>query len=312
MKTSIFKGIFSIAILTAPSFSAKAEDFPEAKIYSPLMGLSTFNTVCVTWEYQSLEAGPVENRMITITTPSGKSYTSRGNTEFVIEKDSGGSLDNVTSGQDNAITVSYYNQIASESEGVSGFTEKGIYTIVIPEGAITINGVPNPEVELTYNLGYIAEMEPATYELVYEDNQPYLNITWNNQHLETTRAAAYGMGGSLTGDTLSSEIELTPAFFSLIEEDTVLQVRIGSYTAKPVNYILFFPGGQLENEEGYVNADQEFEFSIGDAGIISISKDENNKKVFNLNGIKLKEGSEDINQLPAGIYIIGGKKVIIK
>ena len=38
----------------------------------------------------------------------------------------------------------------------------------------------------------------------------------------------------------------------------------------------------------------------------------NNSKVYNTNGIVVLDGVEKLNSLPAGVYIVNGKKYVVK
>lgn len=308
------KLIMALLMAGTATAGAMAADFPTPSIISPIMGLSTFSTVSVTWEYTDLHEGPQANRMITITTPSGKQYTSKGYTEYILKDDPGGSLDQSNPEGENALTVSYYNDLAKEGTDIAGFTEKGVYTLSIPEGAITIDGVPNPAVELTYNLGLMLEMGPATAEFVNDAANPMLKLSWDNQKITTTRAASSGIGASLTRLSDDAESELYGAPFSFNEESTVLNISLAGRVSRAGEYTLEFPGGQIQNEKGEVNRTQVFTITVTDESGVTAIEAASSFKVFTLDGVKVME-TEDaamINNLPTGIYIVNGKKYIVK
>lgn len=309
MKEFILSGL---ALLAAASM-AHAEDFPTPSLFSPVMGVSNFTTVCIIWEYQDITL--VNGRPeITITTPSGQQYSAKGYTEFVSEDDKGGSLDGSNTNGENALSVSYYNALNSFGEEITkSFDEKGIYTISVPEGCIAINGVPNPGVELTYDLGHIPFMEPATFEFTGENDSSILTITWGHQTLKKTRSAANGLSGSLQNLQTGTDIELFSGLFTLVDDNTSLQVNLSGSIFEDGDYAFVLPGNQLQNPDGFVNPDQTFRFTVGDAGIETVSS-ETSYSVLDLNGVKILETHEaaKIKTLPAGIYVINGKKVVLR
>lgn len=308
------KALFASMLIGASALSATAADFPVAKIVSPVRGVSMFSTVGIVWNYENFQEGPEENRMITIKTPSGEELTAKAYTEFVLEDDKGGTMDQSSPDGSNALMVSYYNQLIKAGNPTGSFVEKGVYTLTVPAGAISIDGVQNPEVTLTYDLGYLPEMEPATYEFVYQNEVAQLLITWNNQKVEKTRVASAGLAGYLNGENLEEEIELASANFSLIEDNTVLRVNLSGRVEEGKSYVFTLPGGQLQNEAEDVNPEQDFNFvATSDAGVETIISD-SSSKVYNLNGVKVLDKGDvtDLQNLPAGIYILNGKKVIVK
>lgn len=307
------KKLLLSALLTGATVCAFADGFPEASLYAPVKGASNFTTVCVIWDFQDITL--VNGRPeITITTPSGDEYTARAYTEYVMEDDQGGTLDGANPEGENALSVSYYNVLNAGNEGIAKtFDEKGIYTISIPEGCVAIDGVPNPAVELTYNLGHMDYMEPATFEFSEENDSYILTITWNHQTLSKTRAASFGFSGYLRNLQDDYESELLNGLFSLIEDDTVLRVNLSGSIFDDGDYALVFPANQLQNAAGYINPEQTFSFSVGEAGIEAIVS-ENGYTVVGLNGVKVLEtrDASQVKALPAGIYIVNGKKVAIK
>jgi hypothetical protein len=65
-------------------------------------------------------------------------------------------------------------------------------------------------------------------------------------------------------------------------------------------------GNTVSNEETMAM----FEFAPDESGVGSIKFEKiENGAIYNLNGVKL---DADANNLPAGIYIINGKKTVVK
>lgn len=308
MKKSTF--LLTSLLLGVGSLAANAQDFPTPTIHNPIMGISMFSTVTVVWDFQDLKEGPAENRMLTITTPSGETFVNRAFTEYTVENDQGGSMNETNPDGENSLTVSYYNKLIEAGYEIAMFTEKGVYTLHIPEGAVYINDQPNPEVDLTYNLGYIAMMEEGECEMVDNDGNLSLVLSWNGQEIKTTRAGANGMGGSLVNYDKDTESELFSGSFAFNEENTALVVTIGRLADG--NYALVFPGNQVQNLEGAINPEQTYPFTVGEAGVESIPVSEDGiYKVYNLQGVKVAEGTADVlRSLDKGLYIINGVKVV--
>jgi hypothetical protein len=65
-----------------------------------------------------------------------------------------------------------------------------------------------------------------------------------------------------------------------------------------------------------VNADTNVELSLGDSGVegVNINKVNTTNAVYNLQGVKLFNNTNDsqLKALPAGVYIVNGKKVLVK
>ena len=301
-------------LLVGFNLNSYANEFPNPEIYAPVKGVSSFNTISIIWNYETLEEGESANRMVSILTPSGVEVTSRGFTEYVKPNDSGGSMDSSDAVGENSLTVSFYNALLSNNIGENGsFNEPGLYLISILEGAVFIDGIPNPPVSLQYTLGDLPEMEPATFNFSYENEIPLLLISWNNQTLSPTRAASNGLGASLFFDNDEDELYIMGPAFSLLEDNTVLQINLNGMIFEEGNYKLVFPGGQLENENGEVNPRQTFDFLFVNNGVQIINSD-NRTEIFDLNGHKIQvtDTSDGIINLSPGIYIINGRKILVK
>ena len=56
------------------------------------------------------------------------------------------------------------------------------------------------------------------------------------------------------------------------------------------------------------------EIIVNDSGIDNVSADGKDApaNVYNLQGIEVKRDATDLGGLPSGLYIIGGKKVLVK
>ncbi|MDE6716627.1 MAG: hypothetical protein K2J70_00405, partial [Muribaculaceae bacterium] len=71
---------------------------------------------------------------------------------------------------------------------------------------------------------------------------------------------------------------------------------------------LTIPGNTFTDSQGKTNARIELLYTIDEqSGITGVELSEGSPAIFNLQGLKVSSGS-----LPAGIYVIKGKKVIVK
>lgn len=126
------------------------------------------------------------------------------------------------------------------------------------------------------------------------------------------RPASY----SLTFDV---EAELTPEVtvdkittLDSLEGMTVLQgTSVSIAPAKGQSYTVKANGQSVTAEEGVfnltINADTAVKIEKDDSAVIEIESDEASKEVYNLQGMRVNQ-----TNLPAGIYIINGKKAIIR
>ena len=66
---------------------------------------------------------------------------------------------------------------------------------------------------------------------------------------------------------------------------------------------------------GSANAELTYEFTVGEGdGVSSVSVDEGKVTVYTLNGVKVLDNAdrESLNTLKKGIYIVNGKKTVVK
>lgn len=312
MKKFFTKAALSALLLTGFATPAFAQEFPEPVLFSPVMGVSMFSTVTITWQYKTLTIS--DNPMVTITTPSGDSFTVKGFLETADESDQGGNFETEGKELDNALTASYYMTLYNQGyNDFAQFIEEGIYTISVPEGTVFIDGQPNPACELIYDLGNILTMDPATYELMETDNEKSLVISWGGQELFKTRQGNTGMGGYLRNVETGAENVVMGTSFSFNEDNTALIVQLTGLVENDITYDFEFIEGLIRNESGYVNPAQIFTFTPGEAGIESLVDIDGQVKVYNLHGVKVLEGDAHLlNTLTKGVYIINGRKVGVR
>ena len=99
--------------------------------------------------------------------------------------------------------------------------------------------------------------------------------------------------------SIPPEINSSSAFGSKAEEEGTLYVPKGSKT-------LYWLHPYWENFKNIVE--------LGDTGIDDVTVDQHQQRegVYTIDGVKLSADADNIDNLPKGIYIINGQKVVIK
>lgn len=184
--------------------------------------------------------------------------------------------------------------------------------ILIPEGALYVgspNGEPNEEFGLTYS---VVEGEPEPSYLpapqtVLSDNN-ILYFYWN-QEIKLA-------DGSASGYLFTSNQGAEPVTFKLASynngNNNAVSLDLNPYIEKysTATYTVNLPEGQITNVDG--TAENETAKWVGDitsTGINVISAANVNAPVYNLQGVKV---ADSVNGLSNGIYIVNGKKVVIR
>ena len=181
-------------------------------------------------------------------------------------------------------------------------TEKGVYTIVIPEGYFNDeNGDPIPAVTLTYYVG----------DVVVPDNKPCTADPADGSELDalTTITLTYknkeiGIGnGKIQINKDGNELTTVEAELDL-NNYNVATVAVNA-TEKGV-YTIVIPEGYFNDENGDPIPAVTLTYYVGVAsGIQNINAAIANGTVYNLNGVK-------VNKATKGIFIVNGKKVAKK
>ena len=181
-------------------------------------------------------------------------------------------------------------------------TEKGVYTIEIPEGYFNDeNGDPIPAVTLTYYVG----------DVVVPDNKPCTADPADGSELDalTTITLTYknkeiGIGnGKIQINKDGNELTTVEAELDL-NNYNVATVAVNA-TEKGV-YTIEIPEGYFNDENGDPIPAVTLTYYVGVAsGIQNINAAIANGTVYNLNGVK-------VNKATKGIFIVNGKKVAKK
>lgn len=134
----------------------------------------------------------------------------------------------------------------------------------------------------------------------------------------------WGVPVTATMDDLAVQVSINdgaerivPAY---VTEDGDLAINVSQYSSsdgKPIegNYYFTIYSGIVKNSEGKVNKRQTIRYRFASSGVKAVGiTDDGSFKVYNMNGVKVldSQNKESLESLPAGLYIINGKKVIKK
>ena len=192
--------------------------------------------------------------------------------------------------------------------GASSLLEDpGTYTVIIPEGMVAnadgqINkpqefevvyvvqaeGVISPESGTIYAYGedvVITITYDGMVEISYSEDAPVIvsNYADYDESLEWTADVLYVEGNTIV---INLGNELTPGYYYLSLREA--QVTVDGAANAPIY-------------------DYMFQVAEGESGISTVGTSEGVNNVYNLNGVKVNQ-----NNLKAGVYIINGKKVVVK
>lgn len=227
------------------------------------------------------------------------------------------------------VTVADATKIAVEVNGTAlttatyqAMTESNMFIVLIPdgnaladgtlkltlaEGALNVSGKPSPAISNEWQL-----VAPKVYTLTVtpaetvEEVAALAKITIKIENADeativnasgvSLRSSDYSSYPFTNGVITAVEGAEVPTFEVAFPEPT----KITSYVLT-INYGTFLIDGVQDNERTVVTYSQI-------SGIDSIAGDENdNVEIYNLQGIKL---NAKYNELPAGLYIINGKKTV--
>lgn len=154
--------------------------------------------------------------------------------------------------------------------------------------------------------------------------------------------SSYEIGGLTNGSVIKVYLDETPTLYNVnvsagegVGELTCTNDRIQHFAA--ADGIMAFPNTEISiasaegqrilvkvNDEEIEGVEGVYTFTTGSeasdvyvsldpgTGIAGVSGDASAQTVYNLQGIVVKRNATELNELPAGIYIIGGKKVVKK
>ena len=227
---------------------------------------------------------------------------------------------------DNKITVSFGN-----------LTEEGIYTYAIPEGFFTMDGVANENTSVSVEL-YTFEITPLEVvsvtpvegnvaqieKIIIEFNQN-VSLSWNENWQQISQEIVlkgedkeykltYNSGATNVGKTLEY---LVNAEWTGYEYAVTPITDAGKYTLDLSQIIVDHAGESYIDEWGYNNimwhsknqvcpGTKTWTIVAGESSIDDVVVENGEKVIYDLTGRRVE------NITNAGIYIVNGKKVLVK
>ena len=216
------------------------------------------------------------------------------------------------------------------------FTEEGVYTFVVPAGMFTMDGVENEEYSVSVEL-YTFEITPLEIvsvtpaagtvnqidKIIVKFNQTVtLSMDENYQTISyeinlTSEDKVYKLTYSPSSYNLTDEIEyLVNAHWTGYEYESTPITETGKYTLNLSDVVVDYAGESYIDEWGYPNTrwngkngscEGTCTWTIEDTGIEEVKSENGDAKaIYDLTGRRIE------NITNAGIYIVGGKKVIVK
>ena len=227
---------------------------------------------------------------------------------------------------DNKITVSF-----------GKLTEEGVYTYVIPAGFFTMDGVENTEFALSVELytftitalevvsvtpveGNVAQID----KIIIEFNQN-VSLSWNENWQQISQEIVLkgeDKEYKLTYNSMSTNVGKTLEYLANAQwtgyEFTATPITAaGKYTLDLSQIVVDHAGESYIDEWGYPNTiwhsknqvcpgTKTWTIVAGESSIDDVVVENGEKVIYDLTGRRIE------NITNAGIYIVGGKKVLVK
>ena len=217
------------------------------------------------------------------------------------------------------------------------FTEEGLYTFYIPAGTFTMDGVANEEREINVTL-YTFTITPLEVvsvtpvegavdqieKIVVEFNQ-LISLSYDENVQQISREI------TLKGDTKDYVLTYAPSSYNASNKVEYLVnaewngvdaftcsapiTEAGTYTLSLKEIVVDYAGESYIDEWGYSNTnwhgkngciDKSYTWTIADTAIDDVEAENGEKVIYDLTGRRIE------NITNAGIYIVNGKKVLVK
>lgn len=199
----------------------------------------------------------------------------------------------------------------------------GMYTITIPKGAIGTeawaqdpnSGRSNDEIKLSFEL--VDGADPDTYSIepltinpkegTYRDGDEIATIT-----LTFPEGVKAVKGASATLAGVNSSYAETAEFLAV---NGGFRVSFASIPSESGNYMFTVAPGMFGDEDfvkdgtGKASAPITINYTIGTSAVISATAADKEGAIYNLQGVRVDADADD---LPAGVYVIDGKKILIR
>lgn len=195
--------------------------------------------------------------------------------------------------------------------------EGDIITVEIPEGVVANqSGDINPAQELVFYLVPTLldyTVTPESGETV-GDSDLTVKISFGGNPIERLQAEVRAM----TYEPAYRDIALEFGKEVTLSDDNEIVISLASLESG--EYELVVPEGYVlvtENDQQYLSPDIWLEYTVennGQSGIASVISSGEGVSVHTIQGHEVlrKADSKDITRLPAGIYIVNGKKILVR
>ena len=239
----------------------------------------------------------------------------------------GGEVEGTTTLENNKVVVRFGQK----------FTEDGTYTYWVPEGLFTMDGVPNESytINVTLYTFTITPLEVVSVtpvegavdqieKIVIEFNQtvtPSYDENWQQISYQITlkgETKDYVLTYAPSSYTASNKMEYLVnaewnGFDAYVCSAPVAEA--GTYTLNLKDIVVDYAGESYVDDWGYSNMrwhgkngciDKTYTWTIADTAIDDVEAENGEKVIYDLTGRRVE------NITNAGIYIVNGKKVLVK
>ena len=192
-------------------------------------------------------------------------------------------------------------------------TAPGEYILTLPAASVNLDGTPtDKDYSFTYT---IAEADNEKYTITPEVGN-VTSLQTIDVIFDSHSEISFGIGNPSLTDAAGKSYNVTEEFGPDWDIYNWARFTIAEEITAEGTYTLTLPAGHINYEDGNSNVkDIKFTWTIGNATAISnIFAAEGNVEIYNANGQLVKRGDASaIKSLaPNKMYIINGKKVIIK
>ncbi|MCH5226463.1 MAG: hypothetical protein J1F16_01390 [Muribaculaceae bacterium] len=312
---TIYKGGDTYYVKVFNGMAAGTLDYPDNTFSS---FLSTLN---FTWNYANISFVDDNNVNVIVTTPEGeeKQVAATLVKVQVEEGDGGPSNDpgDVPVVDSRAEDDETFNAISVNLSDLYEEEGYGRYYVKIPEGLVqNEDGLINPEQEFDFGIYPLAPSQ-AIVSPTEENN---LIISYSGYE---------AIDGTYVNDAeirnADNETISTPFLWFMQDEDnpSLMSATIYLFDYADGEYQLIIPEANLllytnDYANTYINREEVIFFTVengkvsGIQGIEAAPVKAAAQGIYNLQGVKVSKDASSVSNLPAGIYIIDGKKVMIR
>ena len=294
---TIYNGGMDYFVKIFNGMSAGSLVYPESTV------ASTFSTLIFSWDGNEITFVSEDKQTVSVELPNGETQEVTATLNYqIIGSDEEGTPDFGPTRADedvyNALMIDLFDLINEKGDGR--------YYITIPEGLVqNSEGLINPAQTIDISVYPISEVKA---EFTIDEEENTLTVSYSGfAAIDTNYSKPVEIRNTTTGETA------TPFLWFMDGEATISLegYEDGTYELVIPEAAFYF---YTENyEQTYINQDETYEFTIEDGKTSAVKALESVKAevkgVYNLQGVKV---ADDAANLPAGLYIINGKKVLVR